>query len=57
MSYIDDTGAAVPLEDVLFFLQEFEHSAGPLGCCLNPNKTYIFTLTFGKLALPAIAST
>jgi hypothetical protein len=54
MAYVDNTGANVHHLDVLIFLQEFQRLATPLGCHLNPNKTRIMTLTWGKSSLPAI---
>jgi hypothetical protein len=41
-------------EDLLFFLQEFEQLATPLGCALNPTKTHILTSTDNTSAIPAI---
>ena len=54
MAYADDTGANVTQQDVLFFLQEFQCLATPLGCHLNPTKTRIATSTSGESSLPAI---
>ena len=54
MAYVNITGANVPHQDVLFFLQEFQCLATPLGCHLNPAKTRIMTSTSGKSSLPAI---
>jgi hypothetical protein len=54
MAYVDDTGANVLHQDVLFFLQEFQCLATPLGCHLNPTKMRIMTSTSGESSLPAI---
>ena len=56
MGYIDDAGACVPFEDVLFFLEEFERLATPLGCHINPKKTRIMTTTQGTSCLATIRS-
>ncbi|KAL7531115.1 hypothetical protein ACHAWF_003634, partial [Thalassiosira exigua] len=53
-AYVDDTGAAIPLEDLRFFLEEFTRLATPLGLHLNRGKTLILLSTSGKSAIPAI---
>ena len=35
LAYVNNTGANAPHQDVLFFLQEFQCLATPLGCHLN----------------------
>ncbi|KAL7532099.1 hypothetical protein ACHAWF_004011 [Thalassiosira exigua] len=53
-AYVDDTGAAVPLEDLRFFLEEFTRLASPLGLRLNRSKTLVLLSTSGDSAIPAI---
>ena len=53
-AYIDDCGAAVPLQDVSFFLDEFVRLGTPYGCLLNSVKTRILTSTSSESALPLI---
>ncbi|KAL7523148.1 hypothetical protein ACHAWF_000398, partial [Thalassiosira exigua] len=53
-AYVDDMGAAVPLEDLRFFLEEFTRLVSPLGLHLNRSKTFILLSTSGDSAIPAI---
>ena len=57
MTYIDNCGACVPHEDVLFFLKEFGKLAGTHGCHLNREKTRVMTSTLGTFSLPDIEQT
>ena len=43
LAYIDDYGAAVYVEDILFFLEELHRLGKPIDCHLNFNKTRIMT--------------
>ena len=52
MGYVDDSGCAVPHEDVLFFMREFERLLGRIR--INLQKTRIMTSTNGESALGAI---
>ena len=54
MAYIDDCRANVYVEDVWFFLEEFNRLGGPLGCHLNFDKTHIMPSTNGTLGVPSI---
>ena len=54
MAYIDDCGASVYVEDVWFFLEEFNRLGEPLGCHLNFDKTRIMTSTNGRSGVPSI---
>ncbi|KAL7543814.1 hypothetical protein ACHAWF_011480 [Thalassiosira exigua] len=53
-AYVDDTGAAVLLEDLRFFLEELTRLATPLGLRLNRGKTLILLSTSGRSAVSAI---
>ena len=54
-AFVDDTNAAVPLEDVLFFLQRFQDLATPVNAILNADKTRILTSTTNSSAIPSIS--
>ena len=56
MAYMDDKSAAIPLEDLWFFFQEFERLATPLGLVINRQKTRIVLSCNGYSALPVIRS-
>ena len=51
MAYVDDTNCLLPIEDVLYFLQRFEHYGIPLGAIMNTDKTRIMTSTSGHSIL------
>ena len=57
MIYIDDCGACVPHEDILFFLKDFVKLADKRGCHLNRKKTRIMTPTLSTSSLPDIEQT
>lgn len=48
MGYVDDVNILLPIRDVLFFLERFEHHGIPLGARLNSEKTRIMTSTSGS---------
>jgi hypothetical protein len=54
MGYVDDKNVCLYIEDVHFFLSEFQSRAAPAGMFLNTNKTRILTSTNGTSAIPAI---
>ena len=47
LAYIDNNGAAVYVEDVLFFLEKFNRLGRPIGCHINFDKTHIITSNNG----------
>eukprot|EP00984_Skeletonema_dohrnii_P016248 scaffold7173_cov81-Skeletonema_dohrnii-CCMP3373.AAC.1 len=54
MAYVDDTNCLLPIEDVNFFLERFEHYGVPLGAVMNTDKTRIMTSTSGQSILPQL---
>jgi hypothetical protein len=52
LGYVDAISTCVPLVDLKFLCNQFATIGAPLGCFVNPMKTYILTSTSGHSPPP-----
>ena len=57
LGWMDDVNCAIPIPDILLFMETFETEAKKVGAILNKTKTRIFTTNTGSSIIPLVEQT